>query len=46
MIGDLIEEWEAFEKPFDEAKAEEIYVKSMNYELQVFTEADKKEGGQ
>lgn len=46
LIGDLIEEWEAFEKPFDEAKAEEIYVKSMNYELQVFTEADKKEGGQ
>lgn len=46
LIGDLIEEWEALGKPFDEAKAEEIYVKSMNYELQIFTEAYKEEGGQ
>ena len=45
MIGNLIEEWKASQKAFDEDKAEEIYVKSMNYELQVFTEADKN-GGQ
>lgn len=43
VIGDLIEKWKAAGKPFDETKAEEIYVKSMNYELEVFSQAYKPE---
>lgn len=44
-IGNLIDGWQKAGKPFDEAKGFEVYRKSMNYELEVFTEAytgDKK----
>lgn len=41
-IGVFIEEWIKAGKPFDKSKATEIYTKSMQYELQVFTEADRK----
>lgn len=41
-IGIFIDEWIKAGKPFDKVKATEIYTKSMQYELQVFTEADVK----
>ena len=39
-IGNLIEAWKAAGKEFDEDKALDVYSKSMQFELQVFTEAD------
>ena len=41
-IGNLIEEWVKADKPFDEAKAMEIYGKAMNFEYEIFSTADQK----
>ena len=38
-IGNFIDKWQKNQQPFDEERADEIYAASMNYELQVFTEA-------
>lgn len=38
-IGNFIDKWQKQNQPFDERLAEKIYAASMNYELQIFTEA-------